>query len=126
MDAAHTVVAAAASVVSGRERTATAGGATGSARPAPLLFRPVNRARERCSSCRFWTDDNGVLRELELGECRRRAPVLIPARLPAGETPTIYQLVGEFPRTAAEDFCGQFEQRLNTPHSPARGSCAFA
>jgi len=62
-----------------------------------------------CSECKFWTQPQAMPMPQGLGQCRRNAPVALPA--PPG-MPMMQAPAGViWPVTMPTDSCGQFEAK---------------
>lgn len=75
-----------------------------------------------CSECKFWNQTANVpmmpyqppqmgLNQLGYGQCRRNAPLAIPAPPGVGAGMMMPQGGVLWPTTAATDACGQFEAK---------------
>ena len=61
---------------------------------------------DRCERCRFWEPDS-LTTLPDFGDCRRHAPFV---KKPTREG-CVISTRGEWPYTAADDFCGEFQPK---------------
>lgn len=66
-------------------------------------------SEETCETCRFWrwtwTEDKGAEDEVVVGECRIRAPKMMP---PTDDN----RFTGQWPQVIGGDWCGEYQARV--------------
>ena len=69
---------------------------------------------ENCSTCRFW---NGGTKKkaLVIATCRRRYPHIIQDQLTKVVEEDVLPLVGRWPLTKADDWCGEWQPLPGQP-----------